>query len=264
MPIRVPLLPALTVGCTVLALASGSTQALAEPFNHGRFDALLKAHVSPDGWGDYPALRKDSAAELRGYIQQLATARPAQFASREEKIAFWINAYNAVCMQTLIDSKLPAEVPKARLFGQNIFTEETYKIAGRVRSLDEIEHKILRKRFADPRVHAALVCGASSCPRLRAEAYTGAGPNEQLDEEARRWIQSGKDKAGKRKNRLDRASNTFHASKIFSWFQEDFGGNDAGVLAFAARFATAEDAEHLRKNKVRVRYLPYSWKLNSK
>ena len=179
-------------------------------------------------------------------------------------MAFWINAYNAICARTLIDHKLPADVPHAAFFGTNIFKKSTYRIAGKVRSLDDIEHGILRSKFKDARVHAALVCGASSCPRLRPEAYEGSTLSKQLDEEARRWIQSGTDKNGKRKNRLDRARKTFYASKIFSWFQEDFGDSDRGVLEFVKRFASAADREFLVKNNVRVKYLGYDWALNKK
>lgn len=242
-----------------LDVAAGSA---APGFDHSLFDRILHENVTPEGWVDYRNIRDRRLADLDRYLGLLARADVKKLASENERKAFWINAYNAVCIRTLIAHDLPASVPKALFFGANIFKERTYRIAGKVRSLDDIEHGILRKRFKDNRVHAAVVCGASSCPRLRPEAYTGAAIDRQLDEECRRWIQKGRTKEGKRKNYLDRSRKIFYASKIFDWFQEDFGDSDAGVLAFVKRFASDEDRAFLEKNRVRVRYLPYSWKLN--
>ncbi|MEM7234256.1 MAG: DUF547 domain-containing protein, partial [Planctomycetota bacterium] len=175
-----------------------------------------------------------------------------------------VNAYNALCVQKLIDHKLPKKVPNAVFFGANIFKESTYKVAGKVRSLDDIEHGILRQSFKDNRIHAALVCGASSCPRLRAEAYEGRKLDQQLDEECRRWIRSGLDLKGKRKNYLDRRRNVFYASKIFDWFEEDFGDSTKGVLKFIKKYASDDDRRFLEANRVTVRYLTYDWTLNFK
>lgn len=107
------------------------------------------------------------------------------------------------------------------------------------------------------------MCGASSCPRLRPEAYTAKDIDRQLDEEARRWVQTGRTKDGERKNYLDRRKAVLYASKIFDWFEEDFGGNEEGVLDFVKRYASASDREFLEENRVKVKYLTYSWRLNS-
>lgn len=230
---------------------------------HARWDRLLKEHVSEEGWVNYRRLRDAGGAELRAYLRQLAQTDVTSLGSRDAEKAFWINAYNAICVQTLLDQKLPEEVPHAFFFGTNIFKQRTYKVAGKVRSLDDIEHGILRKRFEDNRIHAAVVCGASSCPRLRPEAYEGARLNEQLDEEARRWVSVGRDKSGKRKNYLDRGQKVFYASKILDWYIEDFGDSEAGVKKFIQRFADLEVRRFLAANDVRVRFLDYDWRLNS-
>lgn len=235
-----------------------------EGFDHRVFDRLLKAHVSTEGWVDYKSLRLKPLKDLDAYIASLGRANLKNLRTEKEKIAFWVNAYNAICIRTLIAHRLPKSVPKAVFFGANIFEEETYKVAGKVRSLDAIEHEILRKKFKDNRIHAALVCGASSCPRLRAEAFSGAKLEAQLAEEAKRWIGVGKSKDGKRKNYLDRKRKVFFASKIFDWFQEDFGDDEKGVLRFVAKFSSKSDREFIEKNSVSVEYLSYSWKLNSK
>ncbi len=241
-----------------------STPAEVAVGHHASWTRILKQHVSEEGWIDYRALRQSSTGDLEDYLQQLATTELAELSTKNEQMAFWINAYNALCVRTLIDHDLPKEVPHAFVFGANIFKEKRYRVAGKIRPLDEIEHEILRPKFADPRVHAALVCGASSCPRLRPEAYEGDRLDQQLDEETRRWIGFGKDKKGRRKNELDRAAKVFRASKIFDWFAEDFGDGEAGVLAFIRRYASPQDAAFLAQTSVRLKYLDYDWSLNSR
>ncbi len=231
---------------------------------HARWDRLLKEYVTEAGWVDYRRLRAKDGAELKAYLKQLAGTNVARLGSRNAQKAFWINAYNAICVQTLMDQKLPAEVPHAFFFGTNIFKLETYTVAGKIRSLDEIEHEILRKQFTDSRIHAVVVCGASSCPRLRPEAFEGPRLEEQLDEEARRWVSVGKDLRGKRKNYLDRGRKIFYASKIFDWYMVDFGDNVAGVRKFVQRYSDRQVQKFMTSNKVRIKYLDYDWRLNIK
>jgi len=229
--------------------------------NHADLDRVLRAAVNEAGWVDYGQILRSHAEALERYLALLAATDLAQLTAPGERMAFWINAYNALCLRLLMDHGLPDDVPHAHLFGKNIFTERTYRVAGKVRSLDDIEHGILRQEFSDPRVHAAIVCGASSCPRLRPEAFVGARLEEQLDDECRRWVQSGRTLSGERKNHFDPKTRTLFLSKIFSWFEEDFGG-EAGVRQFVARFADAALQASLREQKVTVRYLPYDWSLN--
>jgi hypothetical protein len=242
---RATLTSALAAVLTSPALATAAV-------DHTAFDALLKATVSAEGWVDYPRLQKQTK-KLKTYIAALGRVDPAQIDSNAERIAFWLNAYNAVCLQTLIDHGLPASVPKATFFGKNIFTETTYRIAGKIRYLDDIEHGILRQQFKDNRIHAAVVCGAESCPRLRREAYTGELLDKQFTEEVERWVRTGKDQSGQRKNYLDRTRNIFYVSKIFYWFQEDFGDSEAGVLDFLKGYVDPADAEHMKTHKMRIK-----------
>ncbi len=247
-----------------LTLWLGSSTVRSQSFDPGRWDRLLKADVTEDGWVDYEAIRSKSSADLKAIIHELGSVDVDRLGTVNERKAFWINAYNALTIQKLIDSDLPDEVPHASFFGKNIFKERTYRVAGKIRSLDDIEHGILRKKFRDNRIHAALVCGASSCPRLRLEAYTGAELDRQLDEEARRWVQVGKNKKGERKNYLDRKRGIYYVSKIFDWFEEDFGDSSEGVLKFLRRYASERDRRFMERNRVKVRYLTYDWSINSK
>lgn len=247
-----------------LTLWLGSSTARSQSLDPGRWDRLLRANVTEDGWVDYEAIRSTWSADLKAIIQELGSVDVDQLATVNERKAFWINAYNAITIQKLIDSELPEEVPHAFFFGRNIFKERTYRVTGKIRSLDDIEHGILRKQFKDNRIHAALVCGASSCPRLRPEAYTGTELDGQLDEEARRWVQVDRDKNGERKNYLDRKRGIYYVSKIFDWFEEDFGDSTEGVLKFLRRYASEQDRKYVERNRVKVRYLTYDWTINSK
>ncbi|MGQ9588864.1 MAG: DUF547 domain-containing protein [Planctomycetota bacterium] len=237
----------------------------APAFSHAPWDGLLKKYVNDAGRVDYAGLRRNDAATLKKYLDDLARADIGSIRDERELKAFWTNAYNAICVQTLLDHGLPSPVPHSNVpvFGTNIFTERTYKVAGKVRSLDDIEHGIIRKMYRDSRLHAALVCGARSCPRLRPEAYTGEKIEGQLEEECVSWFQKETSDGKERKNRLDRKGRVYHVSKIFDWFQEDFRGNTAGVLEFLKKYSSAEDREFLEKNRVEIQYLAYDWTLNS-
>ncbi len=259
---RFKFIPILTLAGTFFAIVVARGAEAAETFSQERWDKLLKANVTPEGWVNYENLRNKDAGELKAYLQEIAKADPSKMDSKNDQKVFWINAYNAICLQTLIDQGLPAEVPHAKFFGKNIFTQRTYKVAGKVRSLDDIEHGILRKDFKDPRLHAALVCGASSCPRLRPEAYVGGRLDRQLDDQVKGWLTVQKNKKGERKNHLDREAKILYISKIFSWYEEDFGGSKEGVLKFIQGYLDASDREFIEKNKVEIEYLPYDWALN--
>lgn len=231
---------------------------------HSVWDRLLKATVNEAGWVDYEEIQQSWGNSLKTYITFLGITDIHNLPTDDARKAFWINAYNALTIQILLDEGLPEEVPHAAFFGNNIFKQQTYLVAGKVRSLDEIEHQILRKQYHDARIHAALVCGASSCPRLRPEAYTADRLDAQLDEESRIWIQTGRNKQGRRKNVLNRADKVYRLSKIFKWFQEDFmGGRRGDVLDFLLKYADNDTVDFVRKNHVTIRYLDYDWSLNS-
>lgn len=247
----------------ILTVAAFAQQKKGRIVDQSGWDEIVEATVSEEGWVDYESIKRKWSRKLRAYISSLGAIDVGKLDSKAEKMAFWINAYNAVTIQILLDEELPEEVPHARFFGKNIFKQEDYRVGGKVRSLDEIEHEILRKQFDDPRIHSALVCGASSCPRLRPQPYTGAKLDRQLNEEARRWVRIGRNKAGRRKNYLDKDANVFHVSEIFKWFQEDFnGGGEKGVLAFISRHVDEDTREYLQRHDVELEYLDYDWSLN--
>jgi hypothetical protein len=145
----------------------------------------------------------------------------------------------------------------------------TYEVMGEAMTLDEIEHRVLRAQFDEPRVHVALVCAALSCPELRNEPFVAARLEEQLESQAKEFM------ADATKFRIDRGKDTVYLSAIFEWFAEDFigrygSGDPEGrrseetqaVINFVSRYVDEEDAAYLASGDYRVKHLDYDWTLN--
>ena len=240
----------------LLASALVSAGAGAAPdsatFDHGVWTELLQHYVDEDGMVAYRRLEAEARARRAAYLDSLAELDPSSLPPKE-RMAFWINAYNAAVVNGILAGQSPEGVISRKRF----FGWYTTRIAGRDRTLDEIENTILRKQFRDPRIHMALVCGASSCPRLRREAYVGERLDEQLEDQARWFVND------PRRNRVDPVIDQLELSSIFKWFAADFGGED-GVRAFVARYASWPDQAALAtRSAVPVRYLDYDWTLNA-
>lgn len=223
-------------------------------FDHSPWDALLKAAVRPtDGRVDYARMKADP--RLGTYVAALAAFDPEDLPSREQKLAFWLNAYNALAVSGVAARwpGLKSVTDAAPNFG--FFKEVVYTVGGRSLSLDAIEHEIIRKRFAEPRIHAALNCASASCPPLRAEAYLGTKLEAQLDAQFRGFV------LDTSRNRIDAATGKVALSALFDWFRADFGGVAATLSRYlppleAGAVAAAEKAGTLT-------YLPYDWGLNA-
>lgn len=202
---------------------------------------------------DYAALH--GSEEWEALVRSLRESDPTRIRSRDEKLAFWINAYNILAID-LVQQHYP--VDSIRSIGgllSPVWKKKAGEIGGRAYTLDEIEHKILRP-IGKPWIHAAVVCASLSCPPLRREPYRAATLDAQLDDNVRRWL------ADPRKGvRIDRGANTLYLSAIFDWFAEDFG---ASVLPFVAAHLPDADASWIRSqaSTLQIRNLDYDWMLN--
>ena len=233
----------------VLSIAAGT--ASAEDFDHSRLDALLKRHVSEAGVVDYRAIRKD-VAELDRYLAALGSARFSEL-SKDARLAFWINAYNAFTLKLItdhpgVDSIM--DIPKNRRW-----KGRKWKLPTGEFTLDEIEHELIRKKYAEPRIHFALNCASHSCPVLRREAYTAAKLERQLEEQTRQSHQD------KRWFSFDAKKNRVRLSKVYEWFRGDFK-TAGGVLRFAARYSPELAKALADGKKPRVSYIDWDWSLN--
>jgi hypothetical protein len=233
-------------------------------FDHAEYDALLKKHVQGDRV-DYAALKAGRAA-LDAYCRQLAELPAESFAQlpRAEQMAFWINAYNAITLRSIVDA-YPIEGSAFSLGPRNSIQQiedvwkRRHRIASRDLALDDVEHQILRKEWKDPRIHAAVNCASRGCPPLRAEAFTGARLEEQLDDQMRKFV------ADSSRNRIDVAAKEIELSKIFDWFGEDFGvkEDERALLKHLAKYGPAEWKPLLEGfDPDDVEFLDYDWELN--
>jgi hypothetical protein len=181
--------------------------------------------------------------------------------ARADQLAYWINVYNAYTIE-LINSRRERRSIRDinKRFGitfRSPWAEPIVRAGGRTLTLDDVEHTIIRPTYKDPRIHVALVCAAKGCPPLRREAFAGARLDEQLDDQARRFLAQGT------KNRVDTATRTVYGSPIFTWYREDFGGTLAGVGAFWAKYLPDGAArELLRSGQFRWEDTDYDWTLN--
>jgi len=226
--------------------------ASAEPFSHAALDTVL-ARVLREGRVDYRALAKDHA-DLERYLGAVAAAHPDPW-PREEQIAFWVNAYNARVLdgvirrpglKSVLDVRKVLGVPTLGFFREQRVT------AGARRSLDDIEHRILRARFAEPRVHFVLNCASVSCPVLPERALTAATLEPDLESATRRFL------ADSTRNRMD-ADGTLRVSMIFKWYAKDFQADAGSVGEFIQQHWPGREP---LPSSPREGYLKYDWALN--
>ncbi|MEM6648020.1 MAG: DUF547 domain-containing protein [Bacteroidota bacterium] len=254
-------------GCTssrVSIVRADGPVAQPTTFDHTAFDAILQAHVDDAGLVDYAALQASDA--LAPYLRRLAQADPSNL-DDADRLAFWLNAYNALTIKLIIDHYptksilrlspvgirgLPFIIPKVN----TPFKVDVGEIGGEVVTLDHVEHGIIRERFDEPRIHFALVCAALSCPPLRREAYVGDRLDEQLDDQARTFL------ANPERNRVEPEEGVIRISKIFKWFEEDFGGSDETLQQFLAPYYDGDIRAQLEAGAFDVKHMDYKWSLN--
>jgi uncharacterized protein DUF547 len=243
----------------VLLLPCG---AAAFDHDHQAWDALVKKHVVLLDGGKasrvrYAGMAQDRAA-LKGYLGQVSGVSAAEFARwpRPEQMAFLINAYNAFTVE-----KILARYPDLRsiwdfgkVFG-NPFKDEFFSLLGGKMSLDGIEHGLLRKQYADARIHYAVNCASVGCPMLREEAYRAAKLEQQLEEQARRFL-SDRSRNRARDGRLE-------LSKIFDWYKEDFEPRGRYFARYAALLSDdRKEQQAVIDGKAALAFLDYDWALN--
>jgi hypothetical protein len=230
-----------------LVFAVTDTQAAVD---NAIYAELLGRYVK-QGHVDYKGL-KTQEGRLDDYLGSLAEVDPGAL-SRNARFAFYINAYNAWTLK-LILTGYPGvtSIKDLGTWFSSPWKKKIVKIHGETLTLDQIEHKILRPEFKDPRVHFAINCAALSCPPLESVPYEADRLNAQLDEATIAFI-----------NRTDRTylkGDTLYVSRIFKWFNEDFRPD---VEAFVRKYARGELKRKLNGiKKVKISYLDYDWSLN--
>jgi hypothetical protein len=258
------------------AAGSGAKDFAVETKGYG--EGLAK-YVDGKGLVNYAGWQSGRAG-LDSYIENIARQDYASLRARPdaEQLAFWFNAYNAITIKYILDHH-PIEkggVVSGALYPANsirqikgVWDSLKTPVAGRELTLDEIEHEVLRAQFSEPRLHVALVCAARSCPPLRNEPYTADMFDEQLDDQARKFLKS------QHGLQIDRERGRIRVSAIFDWYGGDFvksfgsaeslsGHNETetAVLHFIAQHVSEEDAAYIEQAEYSLRYLDYDWTLN--
>lgn len=214
-------------------------------FDHAQFDAILEQCVRGDGV-DYPRVRQLFMKPLERYLERAASFHEAG-ASPNEQLALYINLYNATVLHAVAARFAPGY--SVARDGFALFDEPLVALGGEKISLNRLENEVIRERFREPRVHAALVCAARSCPPLQPRAYRGEELEGQLEASMRRFVNDPS------RNRIDPASRTLHLSRVFDWYAKDFGGPDR-LAAYVDGYADADVPDFA------VSFQDYSWELN--
>jgi hypothetical protein len=215
-----------------------------------RVDDLARVRV------DYPAIA--ASADWRRLVEGLAREDLPALRTREQQLAFWVNAYNILAIEIVARHYPVASIKDIGSLFSPVWKRPAGTVGGRSVTLDEIEHGVVR-RIGDPRTHAVVICASTSCPALPREPLHADRLGEQLDAAVRQWLAD----PGKGL-RIDRAANTITLSKIFDWFEGDFA-KAGGVLAFVARYAPDADREWLRghASTARIDHFAYDWAVNA-
>ena len=210
--------------------------------NHTTWNQLLKKHVSDQGKVDYLGFKKD-LIELNAYLDWLSKSKPSETWSKDQLMAFWINAYNALTIKLIVD-RYPISSINDIYSPWNI---KVITIANKTLSLNNIEHDILRK-MGDPRIHFGIVCASISCPKLQNEAFNTQNTNRLLNKASKEFL------ADSTKNEL--TADAAELSKIFKWFAKDFK-QEGSLIDFLNKFADIRIASNAT-----ISFKDYNWGLN--
>lgn len=263
----------LSTGLAIAAIAAAAPAALsvsvaqtetAAPVDaaaqHQVWTGLLEKYVveSPDGLNrfDYGGLKNDAAdrAALDAYVASFAEL-DFDALSRDEAFAAWGNLYNALTVQHII-GRYPVDSIRSGYFLPPFGPWKSVEVeaGGRTVSLDDIEHNILRADWDEPRVHYMVNCASYGCPNLKSSAWTAETLDEDLDAAARAYVNHPRGVSIRR-------NGTLQVSSIYDWFEEDFGGDEEGVIAHLLEHADDELAAKIRA-KPNITKHDYDWDLN--
>lgn len=245
-----------------LALVPASPARAAEPPDYSAWQSLLSKYYDPAKGMNYKALQQNDKAALDQLRQKLAAVDVAAL-PRPDQLAYWINLYNISTLAVVIDH-YPVDsirdISTDLLIRLNVFKKPAVKTKAGEIALNDVENDKIREGFKDPRIHFAINCAAKSCPPIRTEPYVGARLSEQLDDQARRFLN------GPHGVRLEKDGDELdlHVTKILDWFKDDFETWGGGRLAFVRKYLPADKQKQIdaARGKVDFEFDDYDWSLN--
>ena len=213
-----------------------------EAFDHALFNDLLKKHVSNTGNVSYHGFKNDSNI-LQRYIELLKTHQPKDSWTKTDKLAYWINTYNALTIDLILKNFGTKSIKDIN----DPWEQRLWQFGDKWLNLNDIEHEILRK-MDEPRIHFAIVCASISCPKLQNEAFTSSRLEGQLNLATKEFL------SDTSKNKL--SEDTIKISKIFKWFKKDFE-KSGSLIDFLNRYSDVKISVRAKRS-----YSDYNWGLN--
>ncbi len=228
-----------------------TTQVVAFDHSHKTYDTILKKYAA-NGRVDYKSLKNETS--LKSYLDSLSSVTVGEYNgySKEQKLAFLINSYNAFTIQLILDNYPLKSIRNIGILPLAAWKKEFFTLLGEERSLGWIEHEKLRKDFDEPRIHFAIVCASIGCPPLISEAYTPEKLEVQLQTVKDNFLNDST------KNRYEAHTNTLYLSSIFDWFKDDFT-KKGSLLDFIQDSMKAKFGK-----EPKIKYTFYDWNLNEK
>lgn len=218
------------------------TDSISQESLHNSFDNMLSQYVDQNGGVDYKSF-KNSQNELDTYLIELSKHKPGNNVSKNDKLAYWINLYNAATIQLVLKHypiKSIRDINKGKPWDHKFI-----KVGKDTYSLNQIENDIIRPKFNEPRIHFAVNCAAKSCPPLLNKAWKGSTLNTELSKATKHFIKN------KKYNTVNKES--INISKIFEWYKSDFGH----IIRFINKYSVVKVS-----NKAKMTYNEYNWNLN--
>lgn len=216
--------------------------------SHAKWDALLKNNVSKSGTVNYKGFKTDQA-KLTAYLLDLESNVPSASWSKNETMAYWINAYNAYTVQLMVKNYPLKSIMDLKCNGKSAWDYKWIKIGSETLSLNDIEHVKLRKKYKDARIHFAVNCASFSCPILLNTAYAANKLEAQLEVQAILFINDPK------RNQISASS--AKVSQLFEWYQDDFTTEGKTVIDYLNKYAKTKI-----KAGTNIGYMNYNWNLN--
>ncbi len=224
----------------------------AEGPNNDEWNALLKANVKGNQV-NYAGFVKNEA--FAKYVKAIGETDPAKISDKKARLAFWINAYNALTIHSVLQH-WPGIKSVSNIYPKFAFFDRKEQLVGGKKvSLNQIENEIIRPKFQDPRIHAALNCASVSCPPLQNYAFTQPNLDKQLDKAFKSFANDTK------RNAIDEASGQVRLSQIFNWYKVDFE-SAGGPAKYIAKFLDEGKRKETLLKATNIGFLKYDWNLN--
>jgi hypothetical protein len=247
---------------TCLSFSFGIFAKTSDTIDHSKWQRILDSYLITEQIGNeksehhyfkYGAVSDEDFALLEEYIEDMQDIDITHYAP-DEQFAYWINVYNAVTIALVVESYPVASIMQiGSVEGKGPWDDPSFETATRTLTLNDIEHGILRKQFADARVHYAVNCASLGCPNLSPKAFTAKNLEQQLQSGAVSFINSNKG--------VQLIGDNLVLSSIYSWFISDFGGNEDSLLKHLSKHANTDLSNQLSHHFGPIKY-DYNWKLN--